>query len=462
MGSTKRATAIARARQYELNRFAEYVMLAIQAGQWTGGRTCTVEACNAIAGPRAGALELLVGMDAGAILSTLSANSSARLRRAIPWDFTGDPQAYMSGRYLRLEAGWPDGLARTMIRLRDISHKPERGDSWVAGESEQGAVLRPHLDDKSPHWLFAGQTGAGKSVALTNAVIQLCQFQENTLVLIDGKYGENLKRLERLPGVVGPCAVELSEARAAMAWAVAQMKRRYQDGADGRVVVVLDEIQELVQDGVIVDLMRKITAQGRGAGVHFICSTQHPTVDAFGDASIRRNLAGKLAMKVGDPDASRVSVGGNTPRADYLLGDGDTYLVKPGTQARIQGAYVDQSDVDAAMDKANGRGGAWQFEQWADVDALDVATDQLPASGNGGGGFHADQWSKTEMAAALIGALEGDSRRNLCDRAEDLGAELGSTRGRKLQRFGRELMELMAEYGYTFAGPEPTQAMATA
>ena len=126
--SINRATAIDRARQRYLADFGDYVMKSINAGQWTGGKPCAVEACNLISGPRAGALELLAGLEAGKIRQKLAANDCAILRRAITWDFTGDPQAYMHGRYLRLRLGglrdcqrvssdWPIFLTNQMVGM---------------------------------------------------------------------------------------------------------------------------------------------------------------------------------------------------------------------------------------------------------------------------------------------------------------------------------------------------------
>jgi len=453
--SVSRISSLDRLRKRYLGDFASFVMKAVTVGQLTGKPT-QVEACRAIAGPRSGAIELLLGLEAGKVREALAGNDCAKLRRYIPWDFSGEPQAYMTGRFLRLEAGWPDGLAETMIRLSDISHKPEgKSGGWVAGKSETGATIVPHLTDRTAHYLLAGSTGSGKSVALQCAILQLCEDPDNALVLIDGKLGESLRKLQRLPGVLGPCAVDPDQVRGAIGWAAAQMRYRYQGGSlDTRLIVVVDEIQELVRDQMFAGLMRKIAAQGRAARVHLLASTQHPTVESFGDSTTRRNLSGKVALRVEDPDASRVAVGGKTPRADHLLGSGDCYIVGPGTCHRVQGAFVDQADVDAALAKANGRAGRWLHPRWPEYCPEDVGQD-IPTRESKGGGFQAEQWSRQEVAAAIIAALREESRRDLCKRASAMGTNVGSTRGRKLQRFGHEVLETLDELGYIVA---PTNA----
>ena len=126
-------------RKNLLAEWARYLQGAAQAGAFTRkGITLRI---TGVMGPRAGALELYAGMDAPAMLKALGRNNSALLRQFIPWQFSGEPLAYMAGRYVRVEAGWPADLADTMIRLTDINKRPERGGRWVAGKSELKSVL---------------------------------------------------------------------------------------------------------------------------------------------------------------------------------------------------------------------------------------------------------------------------------------------------------------------------------
>jgi DNA segregation ATPase FtsK/SpoIIIE-like protein len=423
------------ARRQLLKEWASYIGRAAGQGALTG-KPLPIELIEVIAGPRAGALEIYAGLQAGEILQALSKNDKANLRQFVPWNFVGEPACYMAGRFVRLEAGWPDHLARTMIRLSELGKNPKRG-GWIAGQNERGQTVPPRLSDATPHFLVSGATGSGKSVALRNAVLQLSQDPLNRLVLADGKYGESLNQVAHLRGVVGPVASCGPSIRAALGWACQEMRRRYeqlagsqppkQEYQNGRVIVVFDEFQELIADPVIVALLRKLAAQGRGAHVHLLAATQHPTVAAFGDASTRRSLVGKLALRVEDPDASRVAVGGSLPRADYLLGAGDAYAVKPGAVHRIQGAFVDQRDFDKA------EAGKWEFETWPEYRAEDVGRD-LPQQRHKGRSF-----SSGEIGASLISAMEGDGRPALVNRLENenLGRP-GSGRAEALLRLGRK------------------------
>lgn len=422
-----------------LANWARYLADAAHSGALTG-RPCPISRVETIAGPRAGAIEMFVGLESGRLLRALSRSDCAAMRQFIPWRFAGEPQVFMAGRYVRCEAGWPSELAERVIRLGDLGQHPHNGGRWIAGRSEAGATIIPGLSDRTPHYLVSGATGSGKSVALRSAVLQLSADPDNALVLVDGKMGESLRAVERLPGVVGPCAVDGAQVRSALGWAAAEMRRRYQAGNfEGRVIVVVDEFQELVSDEVVVALLRKLTAQGRAAHVHCLLATQHPTVAAFGDSSTRRNLPGKVALMVADPDASRVAVGGATPRADHLLGAGDSYTVAPGACHRVQMCYVDEREIEAAGY------GNFRFPRWPEYEPETIGQD-LPMAG----------WSYSgdELAVSIVSAAEGEGRPTMVKRLEVHGlGRPGSGRAARLLGLGRETYGWLEGNGYALALP---------
>lgn len=419
-----------------LSEWARYLQAAAAQGAVTG-KPVALKAIG-VAGPRAGALELYAGEHAPKVLRHLASNDAALLRQFVPWQFPGEPSAYMAGRYIRVEAGWPDDLAETMIRLSDLSKKPERGGRWVTGKNETGATVIATLDDRTPHYLVSGATGSGKSVALRSAVLQLARDQDNRIVLVDGKFGEGLGTLARLPGIVGPVAIDGPQARAALTWTATEMRRRYEAATrTGRLVLVIDEFQEFVSDPSFVDLFRKVAAQGRAAGVHLLAGTQHPTIDAFGDPATRRNLTGKIALRVSDPDASRVAVGASTPRADYLLGAGDAYAVSPGTVHRIQAAYVDGRDL------AGVGVGTWDLDEW-EADPSTVGQDLPTAAGQ-----RSTPFTAAELAVSLVSASRAYGRPKLAAWLDELGiGRPGSDRAARLLATGREQLGWMQEHGF--------------
>jgi hypothetical protein len=241
------------------------------------GRKITIATFDTIAGPRAGAVEFHAGLDSGDLVKALSAGDAATLRQFIPWDFAGDPACYMSGRHVRCEAGWPECLADNMIRLEDLGAYLTSGGRWFAGRNEAGQKVTLSFE-RASHWLVAGETGVGKSVAIRSSIIQLARDPDCRLVLADGKWGDGLGCLNQIPRLVGPVATDLESIRGALSWAVAEMRRRYSTGDKrGQIIIIFDEFQEFLSeaggDPLCRELTRRLVAQGRAAGVHCILST---------------------------------------------------------------------------------------------------------------------------------------------------------------------------------------------
>jgi len=411
-----------------LEDWAKHIGSAARSGALTG-KPITISHAEVISGPRAGAIEMLAGIDAGKLLRVFTKSDGATLRQFVTWRFTGDPQCYMSGRCVRVEAGWPDRLSETMIRLGDLGQFPKSGGRWHVGRNEHGQKTTAILDDKRAHYLISGGTGSGKSVALRSAVLQLSQDPDNRLILLDGKFGESLAQVSHLPNVVAPVATSGPDVRAALGWACQQMRERYQnDNKQGRLIVVFDEIQEFCEDAAVVGLLKKLTAQGRAANVHCLLATQHPTIGVFGSAATRRNLTARIALLVADADASRVAIGSSTPRADHLLGSGDAYACSPGNVNRVQCAFVDDKEI--------GKAGSGQhlFDTWPEFDAEGVGQD-LPQPGRPRRAI-----AHSEIGTSLISAMEGEGRPAFKTRleAEGLGRP-GSDRARTLLTLGRQV-----------------------
>lgn len=417
-------------RETYLHQWAN--VIARQAAQGEYSKAPFYPRFSLVNGPRAGALLVDSGVNCGPMMRKLNQDQAAILRQTIPFDFVGEPISFMQGKRLRLECGWPLTLAETMVRLSDLAqvNKPDR---WVVGKNEHGQTVTTSLSDQTPMFLYGGQSGSGKSVAMQNACLGLCG--DNQLVLIDGKYKSSLGIAENLLGVVGPIATEIDDVKSALGWACAEMRLRYEQISQGltpqgKLVVIFDEFQEYAEDSTISGLMRKIATQGRGAGVHMICATQHPTVDVFGNSATRRQLTGVLALTVKDQSASQVIVGNSEPRADLLLGAGDGYAIAPGVCHRIQCAYVDSKDFDKAEK------GGWLVDEWPTYDAETIGQD-LPATSS--------QPTNLELSLSILSAAAGEGRTKFLARCKTAGLDIGSTKGRKLLSQGKELWEMIQD-----------------
>jgi hypothetical protein len=389
------------------------------------GRPIALRNCILVNGPRAGAIEIDAGLAAGPFLRALQADDCALLRQFIPWEFVGDPAAFMSGRYIRLEAGWPRGLAEDDIPLRALGHHPADDGRWLVGRTERGNTLTAALYDMTPHWLVSGTTGSGKTTVLLSAVNQLSRDPDNRLILVDAKHGASLRPVANCRGRVGPLAADLFAARAALGWACQEMTRRYSDGRDHRrLIIVVDEVQDIANDRQTAEALGLLVRQGRGAAIHLMVATQHPVVAALGGPTTGRNLVGRLALKVMDAKASEVAIGASSPRADHLLGRGDAYVVAPGSIHRVQVAYDDRDPIN----------GDPEMRDWPDDNF------NLPdVSG----------WpSGPEVALAILSASLGEGRGRYQHRAEQQGVKVGdNNKAVRLLNLARETIAWMEEHG---------------
>lgn len=445
-------------RKNLLREWANVIHTNAQRGKLdSGGKEIRIAKIQCTPGPRAGVVRFRCDdLDGGRLYRALSRNDCAALAEQCPFDPARNiVSVEMAGRWVQCEAGWPSGLAVTKIPLATLSAKPGGKGRWVVGQSSHGGTVIAGFNDATAMFLLAGSTGSGKSVALRSAVLQLSADPLNRIVLCDGKRGESLRPLEKLPGIVGPCAVDLASIRGALCWTVGEMVRRYDTGdRRGRVILVFDEFQTATDDKAVVKMLHTLTSQGRGANVNAAIATQHPDLACFGDGKTRRNLTGKIALRVEDSDASRVAIGSSNPRADFLLGAGDCYCLGPGRRHRVQGAYTDETDIERVMDRGNGRGGQWDVTDWEPMFDPAVAGQAGSGGGNGNTGGVAFKVSGAELGVSLAAAADSAGRPTFKRMMETAGlGRPGNSRAQKLLEIGRDAFIWLDANGFAIAQP---------
>ena len=246
------------------------------------------------------------------------------------------------------------------------------------GKDVNGQVIYAELN-KMPHLLIAGATGSGKSVCVNtiiSSILMRAKPDEVKLILVDPKKVE-LSNYNGVPHLLAPVVTDPKKAAATLRETVSEMERRYDlfAGANVRkietynqyvekknqendaehqleklpyIVVILDEVADLmmVASKDVEDCIMRIAQLARAAGIHLIVATQGPSTDII-TGVIKANIPSRIAFAVSSSIDSRTIL--DCTGAEKLLGKGDMLFLPMGLNSpiRVQGAYVDDSEVEA-------------------------------------------------------------------------------------------------------------------
>ena len=234
---------------------------------------------------------------------------------------------------------------------------------------------------KMPHALIAGATGSGKSVCINTiiaSIIYKAKPSEVKLVMIDPKVVE-LSVYNGIPHLLIPVVTDPKKAAGALAWAVQEMDNRYNvfaqkgvrdlkgynalvekeegTGQLPQIVIIIDELADLMMVAAkdVEDSICRLAQKARAAGMHLIIATQRPSVDVI-TGIIKANIPSRIAFAVSSQVDSRTIL--DQVGAEKLLGKGDMLFYPAGAPkpVRIQGAFIDDSEVEKIVDfvKSNG------------------------------------------------------------------------------------------------------------
>src|SRR4051794_9362448 len=360
---------------------------------------------------------------------------------------------------------------RRIVHLGDVLQDTPAGWSpltvWL-GKDVAGRAIGADLA-KMPHLLVAGTTGAGKSGcvnAMLASVLARATPHELRLVLVDPKQVE-LNHYDSIPHLLTPVITSPRKAATALQNLVREMEQRYsamslarprslielnkvrasrQEAPLPYTLCVIDELAALmmVAPADVEDSIIRLAQKARAVGIHLVLATQSPRVDVI-TGMIKANVPSRIAFAVSSQTDSRVILDQNG--AESLLGQGDMLFSPVGTSRlqRIQGAYVDEAEIERLTEGWR-RQGEPEFRE----ELLEVVEEE-PEEPAGEDGFDPDEAPLLGDAIRLVAEMQTASTSMLQRRLR-----LGYTRA------GR-LIDMLERRGVIsgYEGSKPRQVLVT-
>lgn len=208
----------------------------------------------------------------------------------------------------------------------------------------------------TPHVLFAGTTGAGKTVVLKNVILSgaLAFAPTDAAYLLFDPKGRDFPILEGLPHLAGPIFTTPDTLLGGLRGLLGEMEQRsdrynrmvakvgaYQAAIDAeriftpRIVAVVDEVAELIDllGEEAQTAIKRLLQMGRGLGIHLVLGTQKPESSFIGGISLG-NLPVRGCGAVAQLEHGKYATGipGKQLGAHKLTGKGDFLLTINGSK----------------------------------------------------------------------------------------------------------------------------------
>lgn len=224
-----------------------------------------------------------------------------------------------------------------------------------------------------PHWIFAGSTGMGKSVAVNSVLVSMLYHghpDELKVFWVDPKMVEAAAYINLPHCPINPI-INMADAVAFLEFLVEEMEERYRvlaktgfkhmkdfnqwfdenrSKAESQgykkmpyFVCVIDEWADLVmQDKGVDDPVMRLGQKARAAGIHVIIATQRPSAEIL-SSKIKANIASRVCMGVVDSMNSLIVL--DQTGAEKLNTPGDALIMYKGDITRVKFPYLSDDEI---------------------------------------------------------------------------------------------------------------------
>lgn len=220
----------------------------------------------------------------------------------------------------------------------------------VLGLTEDGAPLLIRLPSPDVrHILVSGTGGSGKTGLFRTMILSLAManpVRSLVLMLVDSK-GHTFGPLEGLPHLVRPIIRGVEEKMEALQSLTRLVGRRSEiRNSLPRVVVVIDELADLLQEGGrrAYGALTRLTQRGCETGIHIIAAMQQPTTTLPG-MLVRAHFAVRLVGRGSRvADSCTATAKGGTGGEGWMVG-GEFLALAKGRGTRFHVAHVSPAEI---------------------------------------------------------------------------------------------------------------------
>jgi S-DNA-T family DNA segregation ATPase FtsK/SpoIIIE len=266
-------------------------------------------------------------------------------------------------------------LLRDFLKGPDFSAQTSKVSFPVGLDVEGRPLLVDLANPNTCHGLIAGTSGSGKSELLKAIVASLVARNTTSslrLSIVDPKI-LTFTGISGSPFLTQPVITDVQASIALLKSAVEEMDQRYQrlasegqtslkDRWDARIsdipylVLIFDEFADLIladrnSKKEFEELVVRIAAKGRAAGIHLLLATQRPDRNIV-TGLIKANLPLKICLRVTSSTNSQIVL--DEPGAESLLGRGDLLCDAGRGIIRAQSYFIPQEEFVTLCQKPLG------------------------------------------------------------------------------------------------------------